>query len=142
MEVDFIMSQSFYSDPFHDRYDSRAYRGRPVDRAGRFWAFTVYILYIVAFFSAFPAVIGVAAAYYHRRRHGLAMRETFDWQIRIFWLGVLAWMAIGLAHAIVSGLAAVTFGVGAIFIVIPWAMIAAWVLWTVWAIARGLGALR
>lgn len=134
-----MMSQSFYNERFYA--DAYARRALP-DRNGRFWVLAIYALYAVAFFTAIPAVIGVLFAYRHRNRHGWAMREAFDWQIRIFWLGVLAWVAIGLAHAVVTGLAAITFGVGAVFIIIPWAMIGAWAVWTIWAIARGVFALR
>lgn len=111
------------------------------DRSGRFWALTVYVLYALAFVTAITAPIGAFIAYRNRHRHGLAMRGTFDLQIRIFWVGILASIAIGVAHAAVVGLSAITFGVGGILMVVPWAMIAVWWLWTGWAIFRGLMAI-
>ncbi|MBE7212619.1 MAG: hypothetical protein INR65_16495, partial [Gluconacetobacter diazotrophicus] len=61
-----------------------------------------------------------------------------DWQIRIFWRGVVALLVSAILHAAVVGLGAITFGVGLVFMIVPWAIAAAWLLWTVWAIASGL----
>ena len=121
-----------YGESFH-RADVR--------RSGRFWAMTVYALYGLAFFTAVTAPIGVFIAYLHRHRHGRLMRETFDWQIKIFWVGILVTIAAAVAHTLVAGLAAMTFGAAGILIVVPWAMMAAWYIWTIWAVVRGVSAL-
>ena len=65
-------------------------------------------------------------------------RSHLDWQIRIFWHGVLAFLAIGALHAVIIGLGAVTFGLGLVFLVIPWGLGVLWLVWTVWAILRGM----
>ncbi|WP_256887524.1 hypothetical protein [Acidomonas methanolica] len=113
-----------------------------LDRKGRFWALTIYVLYIFAFFTVITAPIGAFLAYRHRFRHGPLLRASFDWQIRIFWTGLFATLAIALTHTIVTGLAAITFGAGAVLMVVPWAMTAVWWLWTAWAILRGLAAVE
>ncbi|CAI9121069.1 hypothetical protein [Brytella acorum] len=124
----------------YDAFSRRRFYPVESRTGGRFWAMTVYVLYVLAFFTAITAPIGVVLAYMHRYRHGPLMRETFDWQIKIFWVGVLVTIAVAVAHTFVAGIAAITFGAGSVLLVVPWAMIAAWWVWTIWAIIRGVAA--
>ncbi len=117
----------------------------PVDYAprldadgGRSLATVTYALYIAAFFTGITAPVGVLLAYLKRRHASPLVRSHLEWQIRIFWHCVLAGVAIFVLHALVVGLGAITFGVGLVFLVIPWAVGAWWLVWTIWAIARGL----
>ena len=105
---------------------------------GRSLATVTYALYIAAFFTVITAPAGVLLAYLRRRHASALVRSHLDWQIRIFWHCVLAGIAIFVLHALVVGLGAITFGVGLVFLVVPWAVGAWWLVWTVWAIARGL----
>ena len=41
-------------------------------------------------------------------------------------------------HAVIVGLGVITFGIGLVFLVVPWALGLAWAVWTIWAIARGI----
>ncbi len=111
----------------------------PVDAdGGRSLATVTYALYIAAFFTGITAPVGVLLAYLKRGRCSALVRSHLDWQIRIFWHCVLAFIAIFVLHALVVGLGAITFGVGLVFMVVPWAVGAWWLVWTIWAIARGL----
>jgi len=109
-----------------------------VDNAGRDIASLNYILYIVGFFTGITALVGVLLAYSRRRRVGAVARSHLEWQIRIFWHCVLAWIAIGVLHAVIAGLGAVTFGFGLVFMVIPWGLGVIWLVWTIWAIVTGM----
>ena len=98
-----------------------------------------YALYIAGFFTGgITALLGVLLAYLRRGSASPVVRSHMNWQIRIFWHCILAGIAIFLLHALVIGLAAITFGVGAVFMVIPWAVAAWWLVWTIWAIVKGL----
>ena len=79
------------------------------DRAGRDLASLNYILLVLGFFTGITAFAAVALAYWRRHRSFGTARSHLDWQIRIFWHGVLAF----------------TLGV-------------LWLVWTVWAILRGM----
>ena len=97
-----------------------------------------YALYIAGFFTGITAIVGVVLAYLQRGNASPIVRSHMDWQIRIFWHCILAGLAIFVLHAVVLGLAAITFGVGMVFMVIPWAIGAWWLVWTIWAIIKGL----
>lgn len=131
-------------DPFA-RLDRRLGRAvRPdddrgtLDQAGRDLALLNYVLLALGFFTLVTAPIAVMLAYGRRHRGGALARSHLEWQIRIFWHCVLAWLAIGILHAVIAGIGALTFGVGLVFMVIPWGLGLAWLVWTVWAIARGM----
>ena len=105
---------------------------------GRFVANLNYALYIAGFFTGITAVVGVVLASLRRGSASVLVRSHLDWQIRIFWHCILAGIAIVVLHALVIGLGAVTFGVGLVFMVVPWAIGAWWLVWTIWAIVKGL----
>ncbi len=108
------------------------------DRAGRDLASLNYVLLVLGFFTGVTAFAAVALAYWRRSRCFGAARSHLDWQIRIFWHGVLAFLAIGALHAVIIGLGAITFGIGLVFLVIPWGLGLVWLVWTVWAIVHGM----
>ena len=115
----------------------------PIDRAGSDLATLNYILYILGFFTAgITAVVGVVLAYWKRSRSFGIVRSHLNWQIRIFWHGLLAFLTIGILHAVIVGLGFITFGVGLVFMVIPWTLGIVWLVWTIWAIVRGMRRLR
>ena len=120
------------ADPYGIRYEPL------VDRdTGRFIANVNYALYVAAFFTGVTALVGVVLAYMRRGSASPLVRSHLDWQIRIFWHCILAGIVIFTLHAVVIGLGALTFGVGLIFMVVPWAIGAWWLLWTLWAIVKG-----
>ncbi len=112
----------------------------PYERAdsGHTIANVTYALYIAGFFTGVTPFIGVVLAYLNRKRASTLVRSHLNWQIRIFWHCILAGIAIVVLHAVVVGLGAITFGAGLIFLVIPWGVAAWWVVWTIWAIVKGL----
>ena len=124
------------------RYDAFATAGDVPftldDRAGRDLASLNYVLLVLGFLAGITALVAAVLAYWRRTRSFGIARSHLDWQIRIFWRGVLAFLAIGALHAVVLGLGAVTFGIGLVFMVVPWGLGVAWLFWTVWAIVRGM----
>jgi uncharacterized membrane protein len=105
---------------------------------GRTVATVNYALYIAGFFTGITAFVGVLLAYLKRGAAAPLARSHFDWQIRIFWRGVAAGIVIFVLHWLVVGLAAITFGIGFIFMVVPWVIGVCWLVWTIWAIIKGL----
>ena len=112
------------------------------DDAGRDLAALNYVLYIMGFFTGVTAIVAVALAYGRRRGTAGYVHSHLDWQIRIFWHGALALLAVAVLHAGLIGLGAITFGLGLVFLVIPWALGLLWLIWTIWAIVRGMNRLR
>jgi len=109
-----------------------------IRNVGRDIASLNYILYILGFFTGVTAIAAVVLAYMRRGATVGIVRSHLDWQIRIFWHGVLAFLAIGILHAVIVGLGAITFGIGLVFLVIPWTLGFAWLVWTIWAIVAGM----
>ena len=108
------------------------------DRAGRDLASLNYVLLLLGFVTVVTPIVAVALAYLRRGDFRGAARRHQDWEIRILWHGVLAFLAIGALHAVILGLGAVTFGIGLVFMVVPWGLGVVWLVWTVWAILRGM----
>ena len=112
------------------------------NKTGHDLAVLNYVLLILGFFTGVTTVIAVALAYGRRRGASGYVRSHLDWQIRIVWRGALALLTVALLHALVVGLGVVTFGIGLVFLVIPWALGLVWLVWTIWAIVRGMNRLR
>ena len=106
---------------------------------GRGAANIAYICYIIGFFTGFTALVGVIIAYVNRNEGSAAIRSHFNFQIKIFWLGVLAMIVIVFAWMIVSF--AAFRGAGFVLFVVPLALGAWWFVWTILAIVRGMSAL-
>lgn len=107
---------------------------------GRDLVLLVYALYIAGFFTGVTALIGVIIAHRSRRFATGLKRAQLDWQVRMFWYGALALTVIGMIHLMVTGLGAITGGLGLVFMVVPWGLTLAWGILTAWAIARGVHA--
>ncbi len=101
-----------------------------------------YVLLILGFFTGGTTLVAVLLAYMRRSATHGYVRSHLDWQIRIFWRGVLVLLAVAVLHALVIGLGVVTFGIGLVFLVIPWALGLIWLAWAIWAIVRGMNRLR
>lgn len=110
----------------------------PAPDAGRDLATLNYVLLILGFFTGISALIAAVLAYLRRGATQGVVRSHLDWQIRIVWHGMVAFLLIGVLHAAIVGLGVVTFGIGLVFLVIPWALGLAWLGWTIWAIASGM----
>jgi hypothetical protein len=54
-----------------------------------------YVLYIVGFFIPLVALVGVIMAYINRGDANDIYRTQFNFQIRLFWRGILFWVAGG-----------------------------------------------
>ena len=97
-----------------------------------------YLLFAAAFLLPPLSVVGVILAYAARNRAGMLARTHFDRQISVFWRSLLALLLIGLLHAAVTGLGAVTFGFGLVLMVLPWGLGIGWFIWAAWEIGTGL----
>ncbi|MCQ8241543.1 hypothetical protein [Rhizosaccharibacter radicis] len=106
---------------------------------GRDLATLCYVLLILAYFTAgLTGVVAAALAHLRRRAASPLARSHLDHQIRLFWVSLVVWLLIALLHALVLAFGAVTFGVGLVFMVVPWAMGVAWLCWSVWHIVAGM----
>ena len=82
-------------------------------------AFTVYVLYLVGYFTGITALIGVIIAYLQSGSANPAMKSHYTFQIRTFWIGLLY---------LVVGFVLLHFIVGAVIIL--------W--WFVWSLVRNI----
>jgi uncharacterized membrane protein len=107
--------------------------------SGRDLATLNYVLLILGFFTAgITAVAAVVLAYMRRGSATPMARSHLDHQVRLFWGGLLVWLLIGALHWAVVGLGAVTFGIGLVFLVVPWTLGVLWLCWTGWGIIGGM----
>lgn len=83
---------------------------------------TVYILYVVGFFTGISALIGVIIAHVKVSSSGDVARSHFKFQVRTFWIGLL-YLVVGIL------LAYVVIGVP----ILIW-----WCIWTVVRIIKGM----
>ncbi|MFT8808373.1 hypothetical protein [Gluconobacter sp.] len=122
-------------------YEPARHHGRGGDAdTGRDLVLLVYALYVAGFFTGVTALVGVIIAHRSRRYAMGLKRAQLDWQVRMFWYGALALTVIGMIHLMVTGLGAITGGLGLVFMVVPWGLTLAWGILTAWAIARGVHA--
>ena len=122
------------TDPFRIEYEPRAGAD-----GGRTLATVNYALVIAGLFTAgITAFVAAILAYGRRGGATPLVRSHLDWQIRIFWHWILAAIVIFMLHWVVIGLGTITFGVGLVFMVVPWGIGVWWLVWTVWATVRGL----
>ncbi|GBR48972.1 hypothetical protein [Gluconobacter roseus] len=122
-------------------YEPARRYGRGDDaEAGRDLVLLIYVLYIAGFFTGVTALIGVIIAHRSRRFATGLKRAQLDWQVRMFWYGLFALIVIGMIHLMVTGLGAITGGLGLVFMVVPWGLTLTWGILTAWAIARGVHA--
>jgi uncharacterized membrane protein len=89
-------------------------------------ALTVYILYLLGFFTGLTAVIGLIIASMQGDRADPVSRSHFRFQIRTFWIGLLF---------VVVGVVALHVAIGGLILL--W-----WVIWTLIRCVKGLLALN
>lgn len=87
---------------------------------------TVYILYLVGFFTGITVVVGLAIAYLQRDRSDNVSQSHFQFQITTFWIGLLYFFI---------GLLTLHFAIGVLILL--W-----WFVWTVIRCVKGLLALN
>jgi len=81
----------------------------------------VYILYIVGFFTGLSAILGLVFAYFNRDSSSLLEKSHFDYQISIFWKGLLMFVIGLILTPILIGYFVILF----------------WMVWTILKIAKG-----
>lgn len=81
----------------------------------------VYILYVIGFFTGLSTILGVIFAYFNRDSSSLLEKSHFDYQISIFWKGLLMFV-IGIILAP---------------ILIGYLVILFWMVWTILKIVKG-----
>jgi uncharacterized membrane protein len=64
---------------------------------------TVYILYLVSFFTGITALAGVIIAYMQVSRSDQISRSHFRFQIRTFWIGLLYLVIGGITTFVLVG---------------------------------------
>ncbi|QCG93145.1 hypothetical protein E6C67_04180 (plasmid) [Azospirillum sp. TSA2s] len=101
----------------------------------------IYILYIVGFFTGITALVGVIMAYVNRDTASDVFKSHLNFQIKVFWRGVIFAVVNTVVYVLVGVISAVTMGLGAILTIIPIGIGIWWLVWTIMAIAKGMGAL-
>ena len=108
---------------------------------GKGQANLIYILYIIGFFTGITALIGVIMAYVNRDKATGVFKSHMNFQIKIFWRGII-FTAVNTAIYSLVGLATVlTMGLGFVLTLIPIGILIWWLVWTIMAIVKGMGAL-
>lgn len=82
-------------------------------------ALAVYVLYLVGYFTAITALVGVIIAHMQIDKADAMLRTHYRFQIRTFWIGLI-YIAVGALTAIV--------GIG--FVILLW--------WFVWSLVRSI----
>ncbi|MGA8950377.1 MAG: hypothetical protein WB806_06345 [Xanthobacteraceae bacterium] len=106
--------------------DDQAVTPRPPMLSDYGLALSVYVLYLLGFFTGLTAVIGLIIASMQVDRAEPVSRSHFRFQIRTFWIGLLF---------LVAGVVTVHMGIGAVILV--W-----WGVWTLIRCVKGLLALN
>lgn len=83
---------------------------------------TVYILYLIGFFTGITALVGAIVAHLYRRSASQEVATHFRFQIRTFWIGLIYF---------VLGSALWYFGIGIVLML--W-----WLAWTLLRVIRGM----
>ena len=65
--------------------DARQLTGTP----NKTWVIVVYVLYLVGYFTAITALVGVIMAYVKRQEATPVEQSHLQFQIRTFWIGLL-----------------------------------------------------
>ncbi|MEP3296787.1 MAG: hypothetical protein ABJO27_09970 [Pseudoruegeria sp.] len=108
---------------------------------GRGMANIIYILYIIGFFTGITALIGVILAYIGKDSAKAPYDSHFRHQIKIFRRGVVMLGVNLVLYMVLTAIAAMTFGVGFIFFLIPLGILIWWAVWTLLRIIKGMQAL-
>lgn len=89
-------------------------------------ALVIYILYLVGFVIGITAIVGIVMAYLNRGKTGGFVESHYTWQIRTFWIALLA-----------SFVSAILFIVGIGFL-----LMLAVAVWVIVRVVKGLMALQ
>lgn len=108
---------------------------------GRGQANLIYILYILGFVTGITALVGVIIAYVNRDKAADTFKSHLDFQIKIFWRGIFLTVLNIITYIVVTIVGAVTMGFGFVLYIIPLGILIWWLVWTIRAIAKGMGAL-
>ncbi len=79
--------------------DTREATGTP----NKTWVIVVYVLYLIGFFTAITALVGVIMAYLKRQEATPVEQSHLQFQIRTFWIGLLMIVVGSILTAIVIG---------------------------------------
>ena len=79
--------------------DTREVTGTP----NKTWVIVVYVLYLIGFFTAITALVGVIMAYVKRQEATPIEQSHLQFQIRTFWIGLLMVVVGSILTAIVIG---------------------------------------
>ncbi len=89
-------------------------------------ALVIYVLYLVGFVIGITAIVGIVMAYLNRGKAGGFVESHYTWQIRTFWIGLLA--------SIVSAILFIV-GIGVLLMI-------AVAVWVIIRVVKGLMALQ
>jgi len=89
-------------------------------------ALVIYVLYLVGFVIGITAIVGIVMAYLNRGKAGGFVESHYTWQIRTFWIALLA-----------SFVSAILFIVGIGFL-----LMLAVAVWVIVRVVKGLMALQ
>ena len=79
--------------------DAREVTGTP----NKTWVIVDYVLYLIGFFTAITALVGVIMAYVKRQEATPIEQSHLQFQIRTFWIGLLMVVVGSILTAIVIG---------------------------------------
>lgn len=66
-------------------------------------ALVIYILYLVGFVIGITAIVGIVMAYLNRGKAGGFVESHYTWQIRTFWIALLASIVSAILFVVVIG---------------------------------------
>jgi uncharacterized membrane protein len=108
---------------------------------GRSTANLIYILYIIGFFTGITTLVGVILAYVNRQQSVELFKSHMNFQIKIFWRGIVFMVVIFLLNVVFTAIGVATGGIGFVLELIPLGLGIWWLVWTIVSIAKGMGAL-
>lgn len=108
---------------------------------GRSIANIIYILYIIGFFVGFTSLIGVILAYVNRDAASGIFKSHLVFQIKIFWRGIIVLVVNTILYLAISAVGILSSAFSFVLYIVPIGVSLWWLVWTITAIARGMGAL-
>lgn len=108
---------------------------------GKAQANLIYILFIVGFCTGIAALIGAVMAYVNRDKAIGVFKSHMNFQIKIFWRGVIIAAITTAIYILVLISSAFTKGLGFALILVPIGILIWWLVWTIMAIVKGMSAL-
>ncbi len=94
----------------------------PESTPNKTWVITIYVLYLVGYFTAITALVGLVMAYVKRPEASAIEQTHLQFQIRTFWIGLLM---------IVVGSILTAIFIGAVILLF-------WFVWTLVRCIKGL----